>query len=152
MNDLYTILEERQVPELKSRQEMLKILQEQEYGFIPPAPESLTWEVRENVVNFFCAGKASYSIATLHCSINGKVFSFPVHCVIPTGEGKYPFFIHINFRSDVPDRYMPTEELVDNGFAILSIKKVIITAETIQSGEAKILREPDRPRVQAGVK
>ena len=31
-----------------------------------------------------------------------------------------PCFIHINFRDLVPDRYMPSEELVDAGYAVLS--------------------------------
>ncbi|MBQ2859273.1 MAG: hypothetical protein IJE82_02830, partial [Alphaproteobacteria bacterium] len=33
----------------------------------------------------------------------------------------HPFFVHVNFRDLNPDRYMPTEELIDNGFAVLSI-------------------------------
>lgn len=31
-----------------------------------------------------------------------------------------PCFIHINFRNLVPDRYLPAEEIVDNGYAVLS--------------------------------
>ena len=114
------ILRKRNLPELQKRDDMLRILQEEEYGYIPPKPDYMTWDIKEDVVKRFCANKASYSQVTLHCEINGEIFSFPFACVIPKAEGKHPFFIHINFRPDVPDRYMPTEELVDNGFAVLS--------------------------------
>ena len=32
---LHELLEKRSIPSLKSREEMLRILQEQEYGFLP---------------------------------------------------------------------------------------------------------------------
>ena len=108
------------IPELKSREEMLKILQEEEYGFLPPAPEKLTFTREENVIPNFCAGKAPCDRITAHCRINGRDFSFPFDTVIPVKGEKLPFFIHINFRPDNPDRYMPTEELIDNGFAVFS--------------------------------
>ncbi len=108
------------IPELKSREEMLKILQEEEYGFLPPAPEKLTFTREENVIPNFCAGKAPCDRITAHCRINGRDFSFPFDAVIPVKGEKLPFFIHINFRPDNPDRYMPTEELIDNGFAVFS--------------------------------
>ena len=108
------------IPELKSREEMLKILQEEEYGFLPPAPESLSFTKEENVIPNFCAGKAPCDRITAHCRIKGKDFSFPFDAVIPVKGENLPFFIHINFRSDNPDRYMPTEELIDHGFAVFS--------------------------------
>ena len=108
------------IPELKSREEMLKILQEEEYGFLPPAPEKLTFTREENVIPNFCAGKAPCDRITAHCRIYGKDFYFPFDAVIPVKGEKLPFFIHINFRPDNPDRYMPTEELIDNGFAVFS--------------------------------
>lgn len=117
---LQEMLKERKLPELKAREEMLKILLNEEYGFIPPKPNSMTWEVIEKFIPNFCAGKADCSKVTLNCKMGEKTFSFPCYCTIPTKEGKYPFFVHINFRDDVPDRYQPTEELIDNGFAVLS--------------------------------
>lgn len=114
-------LSERNVPDLLSREEMLNIMQTEEYGFIPSKPESLTWEVDESYfIPNFCAGKATVKKVNAVCAVNDKEFSFPFYCTLPTKKGKYPFFVHINFRDSIPDRYMPTEELVDNGFAVLS--------------------------------
>ncbi|MBO4887709.1 MAG: hypothetical protein J5589_05295 [Firmicutes bacterium] len=122
------------VPPLKSREEMLRILQEEEYGFLPPPPVELYFTKEENVIPNFCAGKAPCDRITAHCRIRtkngptrtadgpgeGKAFEFPFYSVIPVKGEKLPFFIHINFRPNIPDRYMPTEELIDNGFAVFS--------------------------------
>ena len=75
--------------------------------------------------------------------VNGKDFAFPVYLAVPTAEGAHPFFVHINFRSDVPDRYMPTEELIDNGFAVLSFGYEDVTRDDgdFTSGLAGVLYE-----------
>lgn len=117
---LQEMLKERNIPALKSRKEMLDILFEEEYGNLPPLPEKTEWEVKEKVIPNFCAGKAIAYKITANLVVSGKDFSFPFYATIPTDGKKHPFFIHINFRDLVPDRYMPTEELVDNGFAVLS--------------------------------
>ena len=118
---LSEILKERNVPELLSREEMLDIVQAQLFGYLPPKPEKISFETEENIIPKFCAGKAICHRVTVNTVINGKEFSFPFLATLPTDEEKHPFFVHINFRPDNPDRYMPTEELVDNGFAVLSV-------------------------------
>lgn len=118
---LSEILKERNVPELLSREEMLDIVQAQLFGYLPPKPEKISFETEENIIPKFCAGKAVCHRVTVNTVINGKEFSFPFLATLPTDEEKHPFFVHINFRPDNPDRYMPTEELVDNGFAVLSV-------------------------------
>lgn len=114
------LLSKRSIPKLQTKEEMLEILQREEYGYIPKRPENIRFELIRTEKSFFCAGKAKYYVMKIITQINGKEFSFPLHCVIPTKEGKHPFFVHINFRDNVPDMYQPTEEIVDNGFAILS--------------------------------
>jgi len=117
---LKELLQERKVPVLKSREEMLEILLTEEYGFLPPKPDEISFSIEENFIPNFCAGKANCNKVTINCKIGEKSFSFPCYATIPNDEGKYPFFVHINFRDSVPDRYQPTEEIIDNGFAVLS--------------------------------
>ena len=118
---LFEQLNKRNIPNLLSRKEMLDILLEEEYGHIPPKPDSLSFEIEEKpLVKNFCAGKATLYKVTANCRFEDKSFSFPFYQILPTKKGKHPFFIHINFRPDIPDRYQPTEEIIDNGFAILS--------------------------------
>ncbi len=137
------MLLDRNLPELRTRKEMLEILFEEEYGYMPPLPDSIEWEVKEKVIPNFCAGKAIAYKITANCILNGKSFSFPFYATLPTDNQKHPFFIHINFRDLVPDRYMPTEELVDNGFAVLSFCYEDITSDNgdFTNGLAGVLYE-----------
>jgi len=126
---LQQLLKERNLPPLKSREEMLEVLQREEYGYLPPKPDALTWELEENVLKHFCAGKASLNEAVLTAKVGVKEFSFPIKYCLPTAEGKHPFFIHINFRPEAPDRYMPTEELIDHGYAVFSFCYKDVTSD-----------------------
>ena len=99
---------------------MLEVLQREVYGYLPAKPVSVSFTVTGRICRSFCAGKATGDKMLATCDLGSKVFSFPFVSVIPTDGKKHPFFIHINFRPDVPDRFMPTEELVDAGFAVLS--------------------------------
>lgn len=98
------------------RRELLEILQTEEYGFTPPAPEHVTGEtLREDV---FFAGKAVLSTVRLSFDTPGGVFSFPVSLILPRAKKPCPAFVMLNFRPNVPDAYLPAEEIVDHGFAI----------------------------------
>ena len=114
------LLAQRALPALLPREQMLAVLQSEIYGKMPAAPQDLTFSVQENYIPHFCAGKAVCDKVTAHCTVNGSKYSFPFYATLPADGQKHPFFVHINFRPDNPDRYMPTEELVDNGFAVFS--------------------------------
>lgn len=139
---LNDILKQRDIPPLLSKEEMMEIMLREEYGYMPPKPEKVTWET-EKVLGNFCAGKATLYKVNITSEIGGKTFTFPAYQVLPTAEGKFPFFVHINFRDNVPDRYMPTEELIDNGFAVLSFCYQDVTADNgdFTDGLAGVLYE-----------
>lgn len=107
------------------RRQLLDILCEEEYGFMPVECDKVTCETVSEETSF-CAGKATLRKVTVTAHFGENQFAFPIYATIPnqtdnTNEtGKYPFFIHINFRNYVPDRYLPSEELVDKGFAVIS--------------------------------
>lgn len=126
---LSELIKKRGLPPLRARGEMLDLLLSEEYGYPVPSPDSLEFSVKENARANFCAGKAFLDIITVKAQLGDKVFSFPVKFARPSAEGKHPFFIHINFRDAVPDLYMPTEELIDNGFAVLSFCYSDVTSD-----------------------
>ena len=146
-------LKERNIPELKSREEMLAILLEEEYGHLPPKPESLHFEDAGKVYPSFAGGRAGCNRIIAHCRLDGeKIFDFPFYAVIPTDGKKHPFFVHINFTDSIPDRYQPTEELVDNGFAVLTVYYKDVTSDDgdMTNGLAGVLfedgkRKPNDP-------
>ena len=112
-----------------SKDRILELLLREEYGFLPPAPLSVTAEeVSRNVR--FCAGKAELITLKLTCSGEFGDFTFPICYTKPTRPtGPVPCFIQINFRDLVPDAYLPSEEIVDNGFAVLSFCYQDITSD-----------------------
>ncbi len=108
------------LPPLRSREEMLEILLREEYGYLPPPPTDLTFTSAPGSIPRYCAGHAELSRITAQFSLLGKPFSFDFTLILPKTEGKHPFFINIGFEPDAPNnRYLPAEEIVDAGFAIL---------------------------------
>ncbi|MBE6662577.1 MAG: hypothetical protein E7606_04765 [Ruminococcaceae bacterium] len=129
---LHKILKERGIKEIlpflptewaSVRRKYLDILLAEEYGTPLPAPDSVTFEEMPFDYRSFpsLAGKATCRKVIAHTVIGGKEFSFPFMATIPVGEGKFPFFVFNNFSPNIPDKYFPTEEIIDNGFAVLSM-------------------------------
>lgn len=114
------MLAARTLPEIPYDRETIKeILQREEYGYMPPKPEVLTFEkVRTIDSRFPCRAELSEHICRF--TVNGKEGAFPFRTAVHSDGIKRPFFVHINFRADTPDLYAPTEEILDNGFNIIS--------------------------------
>ena len=101
------------------RKEIAELLCREEYGFMPREHDKLTWE--EKPADFeFCAGRVEHKKVTLTAYFGEECFSFPIYTSIPKKGDKIPFFVHINFRDNVPDRYQPTEEICDRGYGVIS--------------------------------
>lgn len=113
------------------RQEIKELLQREVYGFRPGDPEELTFTELpvSSPDKRFCAGKAPLRKIEIRGKLKGREFHFPMYAVIPSEKKNLPFFVHINFRPDVPDKYMPTEELIDNGFAVFSFGYKDVTSD-----------------------
>lgn len=146
------LLNQRNLPGLKSREEMLEILQREEYGYLPAPPEEISFEWGEKLSPHYCAGKAIGFRMRCQVKVKGKYFSFPFVYVAPNNGKKNPFFIHVSFQPEVPNRYMPTEEIVDGGFGCISFCYEDVTKDNgvFTSGLAGIFypdgkREPSDP-------
>lgn len=113
-------LRARNLPALTDKETMLDVLQKEIYGFLPPKPDSVSFTVEKDTIPRFCGGKTYLHRVTVRCTLGEKEFSFPFFAAMHDDGQRHPFFIHINFRDCVPDRYMPTEELTDNGYDVLS--------------------------------
>lgn len=113
------------------KKEIVDLLLREEYGYLPPAPDAVEVDVEERKADrSFCAGKASLKHLTFRCKGAFGEFSFPVRYACPKkATGPVPAFIQINFRPDVPDRYQPTEEIIDNGYAIFSFYYEDVTSD-----------------------
>ena len=127
--------------------EIIDLLLREEYGYLPAEPYSVT----ANYISrdaAFCAGKADLVTLELSCKATWGEFTFPLYYVCPKGKDKpIPCFIHINFRNLIPDKYQPTEELVDAGYATLTFcyKDVASDDSDFGNGLARIVY-PDGKR------
>jgi len=142
------MIKQRDLPQLRSREEMLQVLQEEEYGHLPAKPQSLTFEDAGKVYPSFAAGKACCNKIIAHCVVNGKPFDFPFYAVLPLDGQKHPFFVHVNFTDRIPDRYQPTEELVENSYGVLTVCYKDVTSDdgNMEDGLAGVLFEDGKRR------
>lgn len=101
----------------KRRLELLDILHKNIYGYTPKPPDSVIGEVLKTDESSF-AGKVIYKKIKLSFETPKGTFSFPFYLLLPKNVENPPVFLHIAFRSDIPDKYMPVEEITDNGYAI----------------------------------
>ena len=111
-----------------SKKEIIDLLLREEYGTLPSAPRTVQATLVERDTRF-CAGKADLQTYSLHCEGEFGEFSFPFYYVCPKGKTNVPAFVHINFRDLIPDRYQPTEELIDAGYATLTFCYKDITSD-----------------------
>ncbi len=135
----------------KRREEIKEILEDEEYGKIPKRPDHLRVE-EISVTESFCAGKAPHKRLSFVCSFGEDEIAFPVSSVIPKSKVPSPAFVFINFRPDVPDKYLPIEEIVDRGYAVFSFCYTDISADdsNFKSGFAKYLTSPRRKMSDSG--
>lgn len=124
MKDLLNTL-----PSLLPREEMLEILQRECYGFMPEAPEKISFEKTQLRNDNVFAGNGKLWEITVNVTVRGKNFSFPASFLIPEGDGPFPFFVNINFEKNIPNFYFPAEEILDNGFAAFNLYFKDVTAD-----------------------
>lgn len=101
----------------KRREEILELLCEEEYGLRPPAPLSISAMTNKLDENAY-AGKVLEQHMMLSAEIEGGIFSFPLKVFVPKFIENPMVIVYIAFREDVPDRYLPIEEITDEGFAV----------------------------------
>lgn len=142
MEPLRTLLTQRRLPELmrlengeevcsvpqweQRREEILKLLSEEEYG-VSPAPVKATWTLEEEKESF--AGKGLERRFTVSFPTPKGTFSFPMYLAVPKKGKPVPCVLLMNFRPQVPDLYYPVEEILDHGFASACIFYQDITSD-----------------------
>ena len=122
-----------------------KLLQEEEYGFIPAKPDRISVEILSEDKRF-CAGKATLTKYKLTAYYGDSSTEFVFYSSIPKSvTGKMPIFVHINFSDAIPHKYQLTEEIIDNGCAVFTVYYQDVSTDdgNFENGCAKLLC-PDR--------
>lgn len=96
------------------RQELIEILGENVYGHVKKA-----YVASGKVISSekYAAGNVKHDNIEISFNTEKGEFSFPLHIFTPNAVKKPPLILHIAFRSQIPDKYYPIEEICDNGFA-----------------------------------
>ena len=110
-------LSARKLPEIpEDREEILRVPSREIYGSLPSAQPAAA-EIDSEDANAY-AGKATERHIRVSFSVPEGKFSFPATVLIPNAVHRPRLFVHIAFRPNVPDRYLPAEEIIDNGCAV----------------------------------
>ena len=116
---------------LLRREEIKNILQNEEYGTIPPAPKSLKAEIlREDKT--FCGGKAVFTEILLTGTWENGEFSFPVYSAVPNPRPimPVPSFVYISFRDLTDDeKRFPAKDICGRGFAVFSFNYQAVSSD-----------------------
>ncbi len=110
------------------RDQIKNILCTEEYGVLPPKPISAEYVIVSENVHAFASKATQYNCKAVLTLENG-IFEFPFIYACPNNKSNIPVIVHNNFRPDFPDRYTPAEEIIDNGFAIVSMCYNDITSD-----------------------
>ena len=98
------------------RAELLDLLQKYSYGYTPECLGEGTGEVIfEDKIAY--AGKVTEQHINISFETPRGKFTFYSELYIPNGVEKPPVFLNHAFRR-APDRYLPIEEITDQGFAL----------------------------------
>jgi hypothetical protein len=162
MSNVQNLIDERNIPTLlegvknaenfeKKKEDLRKFLIERQFGEIPRKPDHM--HVKENdVYDRFAAGKATLKKLTFTFEMDGTSFSIPALSAIPNGKKNCPAFVYIDFWGGDTNKYMPTEEIVERGFALFTFKYNDVTSDTddFNHGIAKYLVKSRRKNTASG--
>lgn len=112
---------------LARRREILRLLEQYEYGVTPPAVPAVGEEGERD--DGFCAGKAELWETVVSFDAPKGRFSFPVKVGMPKQGHPCPTVVFLNFRPNVPDSYLPAEELIDRGYGFARIYYQDVTTD-----------------------
>jgi hypothetical protein len=101
----------------RRRAELLALLSDNLYGWTPAPPPSVRGEVTTEQTDAY-AGKVTERHVVISFTTPSGECSFPIHLFIPNAGRPLPVFLHLAFRDTLPDKYVPVEEITDNGFAL----------------------------------
>lgn len=115
------IIKSRNLPKLLDRDAMIKLLMAEEYGYMPDIAYEVVVSQPVLVENRYCDKNVSHFRVNMTVTTQYGSHTVPIQTILHTDGSVNPFFIFLNFRPDVPDRYYPTEEVAEQGFDVLTV-------------------------------
>ena len=117
---------------LRDREKIKELLQTHEYGFLPAAPQRVWAEacLSSDADKVFCAGKAPIERFILHAETESGKVVFPFSVCLPKGEGKKKVVLVLSFDKEIPNKYLPAEEIIDRGWGFACLHYESVSPDT----------------------
>ena len=129
--DILTMKDGRKVTEEnweQRRAELLDILSENLFGYTPEPPEKVdTVEMELNRHKRF-GGKVTTEVRKIVFDTPKGEYSIPVEITVPKAVRKPPVILYLSFGPKYP---VPEEEILDRGFAVVTVDYEDITADSV---------------------
>lgn len=101
------------------RKELLAALETYSYGKTPEAPKKVYATMVKRTKEAF-GGKVTEEQIRLYFETERGTCSFPVSLYLPNGVEHPPVILHLALKP-VPDHYIPVEEIIDAGYALVVV-------------------------------
>ncbi len=108
---LSQVLKERNLPSLKTREEMKDIMQREVYGYLPDVPFSFTVSDPTMIEDRYDCGNVEFSYVNMTVNIGEKSHTFRIDRLLHTDGRKRPLVIVNNFHPMEKSHYFPREEM-----------------------------------------
>ena len=113
-------LKNRNLPKLLSREEMVEIIQREEYGYLPQNDFDIAVSNEKQMEHPFLSGNVCLSSVDLTLTnLNGS-HTFPIHRILHCDSKKHPVILWIRFGKDDLDRGFPVEEIAKSEYDIIT--------------------------------
>ena len=113
-------LKKRNLPPLKSQEEMIEIMQREVYGYLPKNDFKISADNHKIVESRFDKGNVIYSTIEFTMSNSNGKHTFPVHQLIHQDGKKHPVIIYMSIHKEFPSIYIPIEELTESEYDIFT--------------------------------
>lgn len=136
---------------IKAEQAARSAISDKIYGEIPPRPLHLSY-LTKSCDPRFAAGKARLTEIEINLDFGEKEAALPIKAVIPSGDTPCPAIIFLSREECVPSEFLPAEEIIDRGYAIINlcIDRVSGADGSAKTGIGKYILSSRRKKNAAG--
>ena len=110
----------------KHRTKLKSLFLSEEYGHLPPKLTPKI-ETTDGELNF--ADKVTWETIGFTFENEGKSHTVKADLLLPRDKTGVPVFISIGFKKEVPNKYLPLEEIIDNGFGVFHFYYENVTSD-----------------------
>lgn len=118
----------------------------EEYGYVDDAGVKISGKVTEVKEDQY-AGKCRVTTVEITLQKGDRSGSFPIHIFQPYSKKKLPTILQINFHPELPNRYAPIEELMDERINLVHLCYRDVTSDDndFSTGVAPLLTDRSDP-------